>query len=336
MPGHDALLIVSFGGPEGPDDVLPFLERVTAGRNVPPQRLAQVAATYERFGGVSPINGHTRRLIAAVGHELAQRGPDLPIYWGNRNWHPLLADTIAEMARAGVGRALAFVTSAFSSYSGCRQYLDDIARARMEVGPRAPTIDKLRLFFNHPGFIEPVAARVSDALARLPDDTRDRAHLLFTAHSIPTAMAATSDYQLQLAESARLVRGIVGGDHPSSVAFQSRSGAPSVPWLEPDVGEVIDTLAAAGCPGAVLVPLGFVCDHLEVVYDLDVVALERARAAGLPIVRAGTVGDDPGFATMVAELVRERLSPPGAVPRRALGVLGPSPDACAEGCCRFS
>lgn len=331
-PAYDALVVVSFGGPEGPDDVMPFLANVTRGRDVPAERLAEVAATYAQFGGVSPINAHNRQLVAAVQAELERAGPRLPVYWGNRNWHPLLEDAVRSMQADGVRRALAFVTSAFSSYSGCRQYREDIERARAAVGAGAPTIDKLRVFFNHPGFLEPVAARVRAALNELSSDNRQGAHLLFTAHSIPRSMAATSDYEAQLRDAADVVAGLAGGHHPWSLVYQSRSGPPSVPWLEPDVGDALVALAPLGSPSAVVVPLGFVCDHMEVVYDLDRVALPRARAAGVECVRAATVGDDPAFVSMIAELARERTDP-SATPRRSLGRLGPRTDVCDEGCC---
>jgi ferrochelatase len=309
----EALLVVSFGGPEGPDDVMPFLENVTRGRSVPAARLAEVAAHYQAFGGVSPINGHNRRLVAA----LSASTLGLPVYWGNRNWHPLLADTVALMAADGVDHAWAFVTSAFSSYSGCGQYLDDIAAARAAVGDRAPIIEKLRVFYNHPGFLGPVAAEVKAALAEVPAGSP----LIFTAHSIPLTMASQCSYEAQLREAAGLVSAMVDGDRPWELAFQSRSGPPQVPWLEPDVGEVLDRLAASGAPGVVLVPIGFVCDHMEVVYDLDVVAMGQARSLGLPVTRAGTVGAHPDFVAMVADLVAERT-------------LGDGPERCRPDCCQ--
>jgi ferrochelatase len=326
---YDALVVVSFGGPEGPDDVQPFLENVTRGRAVPAARLAEVAAHYQEFGGVSPINAHTRRLVEALqGSDLA-----LPIYWGNRNWHPLLADTVARMAEDGITRALAFVTSAFSSYPSCRQYLQDIAAARAAVGIKAPAIDKLRPFFNHPGFLEPVTARVVAAVAQLPTDRRDDATLVFTAHSIPKAMAATCDYEEQLRDGAEVVAGLVPGRHRWTLAFQSRSGPSTSPWLGPDIGDALDTLASEGGEAVVVVPLGFVCDHMEVIYDLDVLARRRADELGVAMARAATVGDHPRFVAMVGELVSERSGQGGHVPRLALGRLGPRPDPCAGACC---
>jgi ferrochelatase len=323
---YDAVLIVSFGGPEGPGDVMPFLENVTRGREVPRERLLEVAAHYQRFGGVSPINAEVRRLVAAVEALLQRDGPALPVYWGNRNWHPLLAEALKRMADDGVSRALAFVTSAFSSYAGCRQYLDDIAAARAIVGPSAPLVEKLRVFFNHPGFIDAMVARTEDAVKGLSEP-----HLVFTAHSIPQSMAASSDYEVQIADASQLIAERVGGGRPWSLAYQSRSGPPMQPWLQPDVSDHLDALAVDGVESVVVVPVGFVSDHMEVVYDLDVVAAERAAAAGLTMRRAATAGDHPAFVAMIRDLLMERIAPSDVLPR-ALGDLGVRP-ACAEGCC---
>jgi ferrochelatase len=332
---YDAIVVVSFGGPEGPDDVIPFLENVTKGRNIPRERLAEVGAHYALFGGVSPINQRCRDLIAALQRELAAHGPQLPVYWGNRNWHPFLAHTVRQMRDDGVRRGLAFVTSAYSSYSGCRQYLEDIARARAEVGDGAPVIDKIRPFYDHPGFIEPMARNVSAALATLPPDRRSSARLVFTAHSVPLTTAETSAYAAQVREAARLVAERAAPGQPFDVVWQSRSGPPHVPWLEPDIGDHLEAVAAATDPpgeaAVVVVPIGFVAEHMEVVYDLDTQAAERARAAGLTMVRAATVDTAPEFVAMVRELGLERLDP--ARPRRALGTLGVWPDSCATGCC---
>src|SRR3712207_4003757 len=241
----DALLVVSFGGPEGMGEVMPFLENVLRGRNVPPERMQEVAHHYELFGGVSPINEQNRRLIAAVERELSEQGPRLPVYWGNRNWHPLLADTLRRMRDDGVRRALAFVTSAYSSYSGCRQYREDIERARAEAGEGAPQVDKLRAFFNHPGFVGPNAENVRAALAEIPAERRERAEIAFTAHSIPSAMAAGCDYESQLRETCRLVADGAGhGDW--RLAFQSRSGPPAQPWLGPDICDHLRALRREG------------------------------------------------------------------------------------------
>jgi ferrochelatase len=318
MPAYDAFLLVSFGGPEGPEDVLPFLANVTRGRNVPPERLASVAEHYYAFGGISPINQQCRDLLAAVRADFAASGLDLPLYWGNRNWSPYLDDTVREMTKDGVRRAVAFVTSAYSSFSSCRQYLDDIERARAAVGPGAPRIDKIRRFFSHPGFIEPFAAHVDAALATLPAEVREDAHLVFTAHSIPLAMAEASGpaghrgrYVAELTEAAGLIAERTGaGAHRWSLAYQSRSGPPSQPWLEPDVRDHLGELAKSGTQAVVVVPVGFVSDHMEVRHDLDVEAAQTADALGLAFARAATPGTSPRFASMVTELVREQLALP--------------------------
>ena len=326
----DALLVVSFGGPEGMADVMPFLENVVRGRNVPPERLRAVASHYAHFGGVSPINAQSRALAAAVREELLRHGAGLPVYWGNRNWHPYLADTMRTMAAGGVRSALAFVTSAFSSYSGCRQYLDDIAQARAEVGEGAPHVDKLRAFYNHPGFVEPEVELAAAALERIPPGRREAARLVFTAHSIPRAMAAECEYEEQLGETARLVaEGL--GRRDWRLVYQSRSGPPGVPWLEPDIVDHLHALAAEGVRDVVVAPIGFLSDHIEVLYDLDFEAKGRAVELGLNLVRAATVGTHPRFVTMIRELVEERQ---GHAPRLYVGQRGPAPDTCPEECCR--
>src|SRR5215471_4251148 len=315
MADYDAFVLVSFGGPEGPADVIPFLENVTRGRGVPRERLAEVAHHYDHFGGVSPINQQCRDLLAAIGKDFAASGLSLPLYWGNRNWDPYLADTVAEMAALGVRRAIAFVTSAYGSYSSCRQYLDDIEKARAQVGPGAPRIDKIRHFFNHPGFIGPFTESTLAAIESLPPSAQAGAPLVFTAHSVPEAMAAAS-----------------GRNRPWRLVYQSRSGSPSVPWLGPDVCDHLAGLAADGAPGAVMVPVGFVSDHLEVRYDLDVEAAQAGERLGLPLARAATPGTHPHFVSMITELVRGRA---GEEPERAaLGGMAPGPDACPDGCCR--
>ncbi|MEV7229138.1 ferrochelatase [Polymorphospora sp. NPDC051019] len=339
MP-YDALVVVSFGGPERPDDVLPFLANVTRGRGVPPERLAEVAEHYQHFGGVSPINQQCRDLIAAIRADLAANGVDLPVYWGNRNWHPMLADTVARMRDDGVRHALAFVTSAYAGYSSCRQYLDDITAARAAVGPDAPLIDKMRQFWDHPGFVEPHADAVRAALGTLDPARRDSTRIVFTAHSIPTSMAAGAGpeggrYQAQLHETAGLVAAAAAPGLPYDLVWQSRSGPPHVPWLEPDVNDHLRQLAATGTTGVVVSPIGFVSDHLEVVWDLDTEAAATAKEVGLDFVRAGTPGTDPRFVTMVRELVAERgvgaAHPGDTAPRRRLGTL-PVWDTC-PGCC---
>jgi ferrochelatase len=348
MADYDAFVLVSFGGPEGPADVMPFLENVTRGRAVPRERLAEVAHHYDRFGGVSPINQQCRDLLAAIGKNFAASGLDLPLYWGNRNWHPYLADTVAAMAADGVRHAIAFVTSAYGSYSSCRQYLDDIEAARQQVGPGAPAIDKIRHFFNHPGFIGPFVESTRAAIESLPPAAQPDAPLVFTAHSVPESMAAASGpagglYPAQLVEAARLVaEGVAadGRERPWRLVYQSRSGPPSVPWLGPDVCDHLAELAASGAPGAVLVPVGFVSDHVEVRYDLDVEAVQLGQRLGLPLARAATPGTHPRFVSMITELVRERAGGPVPAPgerptgERALGVMAPGPDRCPDGCCR--
>lgn len=322
-PPYDAVLLVSFGGPEGPADVLPFLENVTRGRGVPRERLIEVSRHYAMFGGVSPINAQNRALQVALG-----KAVDLPVYWGNRNWAPYLVDQIATMRDDGIERALAFVTSAYSSYSGCRQYREDIERARLQVGDGAPVVDKIRVFYHHPGFVLPYAAAIRAALAQFTADERAGARLLFTAHSIPVTMAESSAYEPQLRETCRQVVRAVGGELAWSLAWNSRSGPTEVPWLAPDISEALEQLARQGVPGIVVVPVGFVSDHLEVVYDLDTVAIPAARATGMAVVRAATPGLD--LVPMVASLVAERTV---AGPSWWLGSRGRSHDGCPRDCC---
>jgi len=328
---YDALLLVSFGGPEGPDDVMPFLENVLRGKNVPRERMLEVAEHYQQFGGVSPINQQNRALLAALVGELNQHGSQLPVYWGNRNWHPLLPDSIQQMADDGVQHALAFVTSSFGSYSGCKQYLEDIERARDEVGELAPQIDKLRLFFNHPGFVEAVADRTREAIAELPEEQIGDVRLLFTAHSIPNAMADTCEYVTQLNESCRLVADSVGG-LPWELVYQSRSGPPSQPWLEPDLCDYLRETPDRKSP-IVLVPIGFLSDHIEVLYDLDTEAIQVAGELGVTMVRAGTLGTHPRFVSMIRELVTERMGEAGD--RAAIGDLPAPEHKCASSCCDY-
>ena len=326
----DAILIVSFGGPECREDVIPFLENVLRGRNVPRERVLAVAEHYYHFGGKSPINQQTRELISALEKELAQQGPKLPVYWGNRNWHPMLADAVRQMKLDGIRHALAFVTSAFSSYSGCRQYREDIARAGNEVGPGAPEIDKLRAFFNHPGFIEATADRLQDALDEVPANARQKVQVVYTAHSIPVSMASTCDYVLQLEEVRKLVSARVGVTNDALV-YQSRSGPPGQPWLEPDILDCLRTVKSRNLARAVvLAPISFISDHMEVLYDLDIEAKQICDSLELPMVRAKTVGVHPRFIGMIRKLILERTA---GTERRALGSLGPRQDDCAEDCC---
>jgi len=315
MPDYDAFLLVSFGGPEGPADVMPFLENVTRGRGVPRDRLAEVARHYDVFGGVSPINEQCRDLLAAIGKGFAAAGLDLPLYWGNRNWHPFLADTVAQMAADGRRHAIAFVTSAYGSYSSCRQYLDDIEAARAQVRD-APRIDKIRHFFNHPGFIGPVTQAARAAITALPPVVQHDAWLVFTAHSVPDARLAAEE----------------GHERSWRLAYQSRSGPPAVPWLGPDICDQLADLAAGGAPAVVVVPVGFVSDHVEVRYDLDFEAARAAERLGLPMARAATPGTDPRFVSMITELVAERRGQPARV--QALGSLPAGPDFCPNDCCR--
>ncbi len=310
---YDALLLVSFGGPEQPDDVMPFLENVTRGRGVPPERLREVAEHYHHFGGRSPINDQNRALLAALEKELAAHGPKLPIYWGNRNWHPFLADTMAQMKADGVRRALAFFTSAFSSYSGCRQYKENVAAARAAVGEGAPEVDKLRVFYNHPAYLEVVREEAWDAIRALPSELRDDALVLFTAHSIPMSMANSCQYVPQLEHSARAVAGMLSVANYKLV-FQSRSGPPQVPWLEPDVLDAIRAAHASGTRAVVVVPIGFVSDHLEVLYDLDTEAKDLCTELGIAMSRAATAGTHPYFVRMIRELIVEHIEGKGSLP----------------------
>jgi ferrochelatase len=322
---YDALLLLSFGGPERPGDVMPFLRNVTRGRGVPEERLESVAGHYHLFGGVSPINQQCRDLKAAIEADFASHGVDLPVYWGNRNWDPFLADTLRAMTADGVRRAAAFVTSAYSGYSCCRQYLEDIDRARAEV-EGAPEIDKLRVYYDHPGFVEPMIDNTRAAFDRLPADLRQDARLVFTAHSVPMAQPGRASYVAELND----VAATVAEGRPWTLAYQSRSGPPSMPWLEPDIGDQLEKLCSEGVEAAVIVPVGFVSDHMEVKYDLDVEAAELAGRIGLRIERAATPGTHPRFVTMVRELLLER----DGTARPALGTLGPRPDTCAATCCR--
>ncbi|MEU9250386.1 ferrochelatase [Streptomyces sp. NPDC048270] len=352
---YDALLLLSFGGPEGPDDVVPFLENVTRGRGIPRERLEEVGQHYFNFGGVSPINAQNRALLDALRKDFAEHGLDLPVYWGNRNWAPYLTDVMREMAADGRRRIAVLATSAYASYSGCRQYRENLAdalAALAEEGVEPPRVDKLRHYFNHPGFVNPMIEGVLAALAGLPADVRDGAHLAFTTHSIPTAAADASGpvedhteggeggaYVKQHLDVARVIADEVaartGLAHPWQLVYQSRSGAPHIPWLEPDICDHLEVLHAEGAPAVVMVPIGFVSDHMEVLYDLDSEATAKAAELGLPVARSATVGADPAFAGAVRELVRERAARErgDAVEECWVGRLGQSHDLCAVGCC---
>jgi ferrochelatase len=337
MRPYDAVFLVSFGGPEGMDDVMPFLETVTAGRGVPRERLEEVAQHYYHFGGVSPINGQNRALLSALREEFESNGPALPVYWGNRNWTPTLVEALTQMRDDGVTNAVAILTSAYAGYSSCRQYLDAIERARAEVGDDAPRVDRLRQYFNHPGFVEPIVDGVRNALSTLPQSLAPRAHLAFVAHSIPPAMAAVSGpdggaYTRQLEEAAALVARRFP-EHETSLSYCSRSGGAATPWLEPDICDRLGELAKAGARAVAVVPIGFVSDHMEVVYDLDTEAAAKADELGLAFARSATVGVDPRFVAMIRELVLERM---GETDKRALGDLGPAHDVCPPQCCRMA
>lgn len=341
---YDALLLVSFGGPERSEDVVPFLENVTRGRGVPRERLEDVGRHYQLFGGRSPINDLNRGLLAGIRADLAAAGIELPVYWGNRNWDPYLADVLARMRDDGVTRTACFVTSAYSSWSSCRQYRENLYDAVAPLGAGAPRLDKLRHYFNHPGFVEPVADAVVAALAELPDAARDGANLVFVTHSVPVGMndrsgptggAYVAQHLDVVAEVAARVAQRTGVSHEHGLVYCSRSGPPSVPWLEPDVNDHLEGLAAAGTAAVVLVPVGFVSDHMEVVYDLDTEALATAERLRLPAVRAATPQSDPRFVAMVRELLVERAAAERGEPvhRPSVGALGPLWDTCPVGCC---
>ncbi|MFJ3616400.1 ferrochelatase [Streptomyces hydrogenans] len=349
---YDALLLLSFGGPEGPDDVVPFLENVTRGRGIPKERLKEVGQHYFLFGGVSPINGQNRALLDALRADFDAAGLRLPVYWGNRNWAPYLTDTLREMVRDGRRHIAVLTTSAYASYSGCRQYRENLADALATLeaeGLPLPRVDKLRHYFNHPGFVEPMTEGVLASLAELDDTVRAGAHLAFTTHSIPDSAADSSGpvgdhgdggaYVRQHLDVARVIADAVrertGADHPWKLVYQSRSGAPHIPWLEPDICDHLEELHAGGAPAVVMVPIGFVSDHMEVLYDLDTEATAKAAELGLPVRRSATVGADPRFAGAVRELVLERAAHERGTraERCALGALGPSHDLCPIDCC---
>lgn len=328
---YDAILLLSFGGPEGIDDVIPFLENVLRGRNVPRERMLAVAEHYYAFDGVSPINGQNRALIVALESELKRCTIDLPVYWANRNWHPLLESTLVRMRDDGVRRALGFFTSAYSSYSGCRQYLENIDMARAHVGEGVPVVDKLRFFYNHPGFIEPMAGYLREAMDEIPSERLSGTRVVFTAHSLPDSMASQCEYELQLKETSRLVSQVAGISNWDLV-YQSRSGPPSQTWLGPDVGAHLEVLHQdSTITDVVLAPIGFISDHMEVVYDLDVEARTLCKRLGLNMVRAATVGTHPRFVSMIRELIQERLDEDPV--RLSLGSRGPGHDTCPAGCC---
>jgi ferrochelatase len=338
------LLVVSFGGPEGQEDVIPFLENVTRGKGIPAERLEDVGEHYRAFGGKSPINDQNRALIAGIEHRLAELGLSLPVYWGNRNWDPYLADELRRMAADGVTRAAAFVTSAYSSYSGCRQYREDLAEAVAAVGPGVPRIDRIRHCFDQPGFIAANVDGVVGALGELPSAAAAAARLVYVTHSIPVSMAETSGpaggaYVAQHEAVARAVTEQVakrtGVSYEYDLVYCSRSGPPQMPWLEPDINDHLASLSDSGVPGVVMAPIGFLSDHMEVAYDLDTEALATAEALGIPAARAATAGTHPDFVNTVVDLLLERAAVErgGHVTRRSIGAPGPSHDICPAGCC---
>lgn len=340
---YDALLLVSFGGPERAEDVVPFLENVTRGRGIPKERLVEVGEHYFAMGGRSPINDQNRAFKAALEDDLAGAGINLPVYWGNRNWDPYLADALTQMRDDGITRAICFMTSAYSSYSGCRQYREDLAAATAAV-EGAPQLDRLRAYYHHPGFVESYVDSTLAALAELPDHARENADLVFVTHSVPDTMndrsgplggAYVAQHHSVAGEITDRVRQETGRRHAQHLVYCSRSGPPTVPWLEPDVNDHLESLAKAGSNGVVIIPIGFVSDHMEVIWDLDTEALATARSLSLPAARAATAGLDPRFVAVVRDLVVERAAAErGEQPQRAkVGALPPSADRCPVGCC---
>ena len=347
---YDAILLASFGGPEGQDDVIPFLRNVTRGRGIPDERLEEVAHHYRAFGGVSPINDQNRELKAALEAELARRGIDLPVYWGNRNWDPYLAETLQEAADAGHHQLIAVATSAYSSYSSCRQYREDFAMALEATGlDGVIEIDKVRQFFDHPGFVTPFIEGVRDGLleveAAVPGiDLASEARILFTTHSIPSADAERSGpsfrgfgeggaYAAQHLAVAEVVVAASGRDVPWDLVYQSRSGPPTQPWLEPDINDRISELSADGVRAVVIVPIGFVSDHMEVMWDLDNEASETAKESGIFSVRVPTPGVHAAYVSGLIDLVLERRDGTPTEDRPAVTKLGPWYDVCRPGCC---
>ena len=329
----DALLVVSFGGPNGPDDVMPFLENVLRGKNVPRERMLEVSEHYQHFGGKSPINDQNLALIEAIKADLAANGIDLPVYWGNRNWHPLFADTLEQMKKDGIKKSLAFFTSIFSCYSGCRQYRENIIEAQEQVGPDAPEVHKLRMAFNHPLYIGASADRVQKALDQIPESRRSAARVVFTAHSIPLSMAENCKYETQLNEASRLIMEAIG-ENPWDLVYQSRSGPPQQPWLDPDICDHIQALHdAGGIEDMVIMPVGFVSDHMEVMFDLDTEAMDLCKELSINMVRAGSVGVHPQFVSMVSQLILERTT---GAEKQAIGNMPPNWDVCPKDCCTYT
>ncbi len=333
LPPYDSFLLVSFGGPEGPDDVMPFLENVLRGKNIPHERMLEVSEHYKSFGGISPINEQNRQLMAAIKSEFKASGVDLPVYWGNRNWKPYFRETMEQMKSDGCKRTLAFFTSMFSSYSGCRQYRENIIAAREQVGPDAPMVDKVRMGFNHPGFVQAMADSLTAAIAQLKAAASD-VKVFFTAHSIPMSMADNCDYVKQLNEASRLVAESAGANDWHLV-YQSRSGPPQQPWLEPDICDAIAEMdAASKLEKIVILPIGFVSDHMEVMYDLDDEAAKLCSERNIQMARAATAGTGASFIQMIRKLVQERMGALGD--RESCGTLGAWHDVCPADCCQYT
>ncbi len=332
---YDAILIVSFGGPEKREDVIPFLENVLRGKPVPRERMLEVAEHYYHFDGVSPINAQVRDFMEALRTELANAKIHLPIYWGNRNWHPMLNETLLQMERDGIRKALAFMTSAYSSYSGCRQYRENILQACSEIGSGAPQVDKIRVFYNHPGFVSANVDRILAAFDQLPLEARQTAHVAFTAHSIPLTMSNNCNYVRQLEECCRLIaESIHVPAERWKLVYQSRSGRPGDPWLEPDIGDHLREIHTNGVNSVVIAPIGFVSDHMEVLFDLDEEAKQICDELGMTMARAQTVGSHPLFVACIRELIEERLGLRSE--RRAIGQYGPNHDVCPVDCCLYT
>jgi ferrochelatase len=328
----DALILISFGGPEGHDDVMPYLENVLRGKNVPRERMLEVAEHYHHFDGVSPINQQNRDLIDAIKVELKEHDIDLPVYWGNRNWHPMIPDALREMKNDGVKKALAFFTNGYSCYSGCRQYRENIADAQAAIGEGAPEVHKTRMFFNHPSYIAASVDRVQTAFNEIPEERRSETKFIFTAHSIPNSMADFCKYSTQLTESCKLIMEQVG-EYNWELVYQSRSGPPQQPWLEPDVCDRIKELKENdGVTDIVMHPVGFVSDHMEVLYDLDTEAKDLCQELGINMVRSLSVGIHPKFVTMIRELIQERIA---GTEKLAIGSMPPNWDVCPQDCCLY-
>lgn len=333
MNSIDAIFLVSFGGPEGPQDVMPFLENVLRGKNVPQERKLEVAKNYEMFGGISPINAFMRGLKKSLEEELPRHGISLPVYWGNRNWSPYIKGALSEMKNDGIQHALAFFTSAYSSYSGCRQYREDIEKAQQELGVAIPVVSKIRAFYNHPAFVSANAKNIESQIASLTTKERENFQLVFTAHSIPLSMSATSDYNDELNDTAASIAGELKISD-WKIAYQSRSGPPTQPWLEPSILDTLTSVAQQGKSAAIVSPIGFICDHMEVIYDLDYQAKEHAQALGLKFLRAQTAGHHPLFVEMLCDLISERLHPERQ--KKTTGRRGPKLEQCPPDCCKVS